>query len=162
MNTISKSAMKNIASWARRALGIVLCLPASTALAAGPEFFEQKVMPFVKAHCHECHSGNNPRASFSIEGVKPDFSQPRFASRWAEVMDAINLGTMPPKDKPRPPAAEVLAVAEWIGGEIRRVQRESRMAGGQVLLRRLNRDEYANTVVDLLSLDVGMTVSCRT
>jgi hypothetical protein len=133
----------------------------STASAAAPEFFEQKVVPFVKAHCHECHSGNNPRASFSIEGLKSDFSQPRFASRWAEVMDAINLGTMPPKDKPRPPAAEVLAVAEWIGGEIRRVQQESRMAGGQILLRRLNRDEYANTVVDLLSLDVGMTDTIR-
>jgi|GEM_PF-2713072 len=134
-------------------LASLLCLSAITASAAGPEFFEQKVLPFVKAHCHECHSGNNPRASFSIEALQPDFSQPRIASRWAEVMDAINLGSMPPKDKPRPPATEVLAVAEWIGGEIRRVQRESRMAGGQVLLRRLNRDEYANTVVDLLSLD---------
>ena len=133
----------------------------STASAAAPEFFEQKVMPFVRAHCQECHSGNNPRASFSFEGLKPDFSQPRFASRWAEVMDAINLGSMPPKDKPRPPATEVLAVAEWIGGEIRRVQQESRMTGGQVLLRRLNRDEYANTVVDLLSLDVGMTDTIR-
>jgi len=133
----------------------------STASAAAPEFFEQKVLPFVRTHCQECHSGNNPRASFSFEGLKPDFSQPRFASRWAEVMDAINLGTMPPKDKPRPPAAEVLAVAEWIGGEIRRVQQESRMAGGQNLLRRLNRDEYANTVVDLLSLDVGMTDTIR-
>ena len=133
----------------------------STASAAAPEFFEQKVLPFVKAHCQECHSGNDPRASFSFEGLEPDFSQPRFASRWAEVMDAINLGTMPPEDKPRPPAAEVLAVAEWIGGEIRRVQQESRMAGGQILLRRLNRDEYANTVVDLLSLDVGMTDTIR-
>jgi hypothetical protein len=66
-----------------------------------------------------------------------------------------------PKDKPRPPAAEGLPVAEWIGGEIRRVQQESRMAGGQILLRRLNRDEYANTVVDLLSLDVGMTDTIR-
>jgi len=161
MNTISKTAMRTIVSWARRASGIVLCLSASTALAVGPEFFEQKVLPFVKAHCQECHGGNDPRASFSIEGLKPDFSQPRFASRWAEVMDAINLGTMPPEDKPRPPAAEGLAVAEWIGGEIRRVQQESRMAGGQILLRRLNRDEYANTVVDLLSLDVGMTDTIR-
>ena len=35
------------------------------------------------------------------------------------------------------------------------------MAGGQILLRRLNRDEYANTVVDLLSLDIGMTDTIR-
>jgi hypothetical protein len=156
-----KTAIKTIVFWAHRASGIVLCLSAWTALAAGPDFFDQKILPFVKAHCQECHSGSNPRASFSIDGLKPDFSEPQFASRWSEVMDAINLGTMPPKDKPRPPAAEGLAVAEWIGGEIRRVQRESRMAGGQVLLRRLNRDEYANTVVDLLSLDVGMTDTIR-
>lgn len=131
MNIISMHAMKQLLHGACCLLAIALCLPTTTGSAAGSDFFEQKVMPFVKAHCHECHSGNNPRASFSIEGLKPDFSQPRFASRWAEVMDAINLGTMPPKDKPRPPAAEGLAVAEWIGGEIRRVQQESRMAGGR-------------------------------
>ena len=56
MNTISKTAMKTIVFWARRALGIVLCLPASTALAAGPEFFEQKVRPLLADKCQSCHS----------------------------------------------------------------------------------------------------------
>lgn len=161
MNILSMQSLKHVLRGACCLLASAPCLPTTTTSAAGPGFFEQKVMPFVKAHCHECHSGNSPRASFAIEALEPDFTQPRFAGRWAEVMDAINLGTMPPQEKPRPPAAEGLAVAEWIGGEIRRVQRESRMAGGQILLRRLNRDEYANTVVDLLSLDPGMTDTIR-
>ena len=146
---------------------VILALGLAPAVAAAAEagtespVYEQKIVPFVRAYCLDCHSGKNPKASFSFEALKPDFSQPRFAGHWEEVMNQINLGEMPPKDKRQPAPAEVLAVAEWIGGEIRRVQQESRMAGGQILLRRLNRDEYANTVVDLLSLDIGMTDTIR-
>jgi hypothetical protein len=135
--------------------------PQASAVGRSDDFFTQKVVPFVKQHCLECHSGDNPRASFSFTGLKPDFSQPAFAGRWAEVMDQINLGEMPPEEKPRPVAEDVFAVAEWIGSGIRRAQEESRMKGGQVLLRRLNRDEYANTVVDLLALDQGLADTIR-
>jgi len=124
-------------------------------------FFTKKVVPFVKRHCLQCHSGDNPRASFTFTGLKPDFSQPEVAGRWAEVMDQINLGAMPPEEKPRPAAEDVFAVAEWIGAGIRRAQEASRMTGGQILLRRLNRDEYANTVVDLLALDPGLADTIR-
>jgi len=146
---------------------VILALGLAPALAAAAEagtpspFYEQKIVPFVRAYCLDCHSGKNPKASFSFESLKPDFSQPRFARHWAEVMNQINLGEMPPEDKRQPAPAEVLAVAEWIGAEIRRVEQESRMRGGQVLLRRLNRDEYANTIIDLLALDPGMTDTIR-
>lgn len=143
------------------ALGLAPAVAAAAEAGTASPVYEQKIVPFVRAYCLDCHSGKNPKASFSFEALKPDFSQPRFARHWAEVMNQINLGEMPPEDKRQPAPAEVLAVAEWIGGEIRRVEQESRMRGGQVLLRRLNRDEYANTVVDLLGLDAGMADTIR-
>ena len=42
---------------------------------------------------------------------------------------------------------------QWVGRELKRTEREARMAGGHVLARRLNRSEYANTIRDLLYLD---------
>jgi len=115
--------------------------------------FEKQVKPFIRQHCVECHSGLNAKASFQIDRLGLDFHDPANANAWQEVMDEINLGEMPPEEKPRPEADQVFEVAEWIAGELRRAERESKMAGGQVLMRRLNREEYANTVVDLLALD---------
>jgi len=72
-----------------------------------------------------------------------------------EVIDHLNLGTMPPEEQPRPDAKQSFAVVEWVGRELTRAQREARMAGGRILTRRLNRSEYANTVRDLLHLDAN-------
>jgi hypothetical protein len=68
---------------------------------------------------------------------------------------------MPPKSEPRPDPKQSFAAVEWVGRELKRAEREARIAGGRNLLRRLNRDEYANTVVDLLGLDPRLSDKLR-
>ena len=41
----------------------------------------------------------------------------------------------------------------WVNGQLREVELAAKNAGGRIPMRRLNRDEYANTVRDLLKLD---------
>ncbi|MFT5526229.1 MAG: hypothetical protein ACI9HK_004202, partial [Pirellulaceae bacterium] len=88
-----------------------------------------------------------------------DFLAGKNADAWKEVIDRLNLGEMPPKDEdcPQPDATESFAVVEWVGKELRRAERAGRMAGGRVLIRRLNRYEYANTVRDLFQFDEPAT-----
>ena len=62
---------------------------------------------------------------------------------------------MPPKGKPRPPEKEVQALSDWIGGRAEAATHAKR-AAGRVVLRRLNRVEYENTVRDLLGVDVDL------
>src|SRR5262249_19173762 len=45
------------------------------------------------------------------------------------------------------------AVVDWVSGQLKEVDRAAKNAGGRIPMRRLNRDEYANTVRDLLHLD---------
>jgi Protein of unknown function (DUF1592)/Protein of unknown function (DUF1588)/Protein of unknown function (DUF1585)/Protein of unknown function (DUF1587)/Protein of unknown function (DUF1595) len=85
--------------------------------------------------------------------VGVNFLEGRNADLWHEVTDRINLGEMPPEKEPQPDPKAAFAVVEWIGGELKRAEHEARVAGGRSLMRRLNRDEYANTVRDLLHLD---------
>ena len=59
---------------------------------------------------------------------------------------------MPPKSQPRPGEADVKRVADWIGGRIEAAEAVQRAAQGRVVLRRLNRIEYENTVRDLLGV----------
>src|SRR5256886_13400184 len=64
---------------------------------------------------------------------------------------------MPPKEKPRPPAHEVQTVIKWISERAGAAEIARRAAEGRVVMRRLNRAEYANTVRDLLGVEVDLS-----
>src|SRR4030095_5936449 len=61
------------------------------------------------------------------------------------------------KEKPRPPVHEVQTVIQWIDERAGTAETARRATEGRVVLRRLNRAEYANTVRDLLGVDVDLT-----
>lgn len=117
--------------------------------------FDEAVRPFLERHCHSCHDARKAKAGFRIDQLGRDFLQGRTADEWKEVMDHINLGEMPPKDEPRPDPRESFAVVKWIAGELRQAEKAARLLGGRTPMRRLNRDEYSNTVRDLLHLDAA-------
>ena len=134
------------------ALLTLLLLPGADTDAA-TSAFARDVKPFLERHCYACHDAKKAKAGFRIDELGTDFLAGKTADVWKEVIDQINSGAMPPKDEPRPDAKASFAVVEWVGRELKRAEREARMAGGRNLLRRLNRDEYANTVGELFGLD---------
>lgn len=111
------------------------------------------VRSFLKANCTACHGPEKQEGKLRLDTLATDFSQPDAARQWVEVMDQLNRGEMPPDDRPRPDAAAQQQVVKWIAAEIRSAERKSRSSGGRVVLRRMNRTEYANTVRDLLAIN---------
>lgn len=73
------------------------------------------------------------------------------------MLEQLKSGEMPPKEKPRPPAAEVQAAVKWIDAQTGAAELAHRATEGRVVMRRLNRAEYANTVRDLLGVEVDLT-----
>lgn len=108
-------------------------------------------------HCQKCHAGPKPKGDFLIESLSPDFADRKNREQWLTVLEHLNAGDMPPKDKPRPPAKEVEAAIHWISAQAGAAEQARRAAEGRVVLRRLNRAEYANTVRDLLGVEVDLT-----
>lgn len=116
--------------------------------------YRQRVVPFLKANCSECHDADTAKAGFRIDDLGPDFMAGKTASLWREATDRINLGKMPPaKVKVRPDPHEAYAITEWVNQEIRNAGKRALSMGGLVPMRRMNRTEYANTVRDLFHLD---------
>jgi mono/diheme cytochrome c family protein len=107
-------------------------------------------------HCLKCHSGAKPKGDFLIESLSPDFSNRKNREQWLTVLDQLRKGDMPPKDKPQPPATEVQAAIKWINERTSEAELAIRATEGRVVLRRLNRAEYANTVRDLLGVEVDL------
>lgn len=88
-----------------------------------------------------------------MDGMDLDFGKRKVAMHWTEIMDRMNAGEMPPEEKPQPSAEQLTSVIEWITTELRRREAAIQSTGGQVVMRRMNRAEYNNTIRDLIGID---------
>ena len=108
------------------------------------------VHTFLQKHCIECHGAKEQKGDVRLDTLEAKFGEKPIADVWLDVMDAINKGDMPPKKvKVRPTTREFEPVTEWIADQLRLADAARRSTGGHVVLRRLNKTEYRNTVRDL-------------
>ncbi len=140
-----------IASVATAVLGVSAITFAADPLDAAT--FRSAVTMMIRSHCVGCHGPDVQEGELRLDTLKPDFADSQTAAKWIEVMDNLNLGEMPPKGEQQPSDALVAIVADWIAKEIRHSATLANSTGGRVLMRRLNRTEYANAVRDLLFVD---------
>ena len=136
-------------------LGVTPSLCAGDADRDAKHFAEQ-IKPLFTKHCQSCHRGDKPKGDFLIENLSPDFSDNANRKRWLSVLEQVKAGTMPPKGKPRLSAEELKALTDWITKHANAAEAARSAAQGRVVLRRLNRAEYANTIRDLLGVDVDL------
>lgn len=115
--------------------------------------FEQSVRPFFALHCNGCHGDETAEADLRLDTIPADFLSRQPAAHWVEVLDRLNLGEMPPEGEERPEADKLGVVTDWISEELSRIRDIAASSGGRVLLRRLTRTEYTNTVRDLFGIE---------
>ena len=107
-------------------------------------------------HCQMCHSGAKAMGGFTVTSLTEDFTDKQNLERWLNVLEQLKDGNMPPKEKPRPPINDVKSVMDWITTQAENAESVRRETEGRVVMRRLNRAEYANTVRDLLGVEVDL------
>ena len=118
------------------------------------EIYQKNIQPFLKKHCIRCHGETKSEAGLKLDVLPRDFlAGSRDARAWREVLDRLNLGEMPPEDEPQPEQTEHEATTRWILKELKRAVATSKDGAGQIVLRRLNREEYNNTIQDLLGFN---------
>ena len=140
-------------------ISMVLVWAAGGVPAAGQDAssYRSRIRPFLSRHCIDCHGEDVAKRDFRLDTLKPDFAARESAEAWGEVLKKLEAGEMPPKKKKRPPAGDLAAVVKWIDAGLRGAEEASRKTEGRVVLRRLNRVEYENTISDLLAVDVELS-----
>ena len=114
--------------------------------------YASTIVPFVKKYCSECHVGAKAKGSFHLDtGLVNQFVDPASREEWSRVVDVLNGHEMPPAKSPQPTLDDVNKVVDWITAESARAELVRR--DGAVVLRRMNRDEYRNTIRDLIGID---------
>jgi cytochrome c553 len=126
-------------------------------LAFGADPFLDSVKPVLQAHCASCHGAKSPAGGLSIPAMlaMPSSETLRQRDTWERIAGKIRAGEMPPPGAPRPSEDKLQAVVRWVDSSYEAIDRSRPADPGRVTARRLNRLEYANSVRDLLGLDLN-------
>ncbi|MEM9481627.1 MAG: DUF1592 domain-containing protein, partial [Verrucomicrobiota bacterium] len=107
---------------------------------------------FLSQHCFDCHDDAVMKGELDMYSLGTDLSDPETLRIWVRVFDRVKAGEMPPEKKPRPDEGDKTEFLDALHPVL--------VAGhelhDEVVLRRLNRLEYENTVNDLFGLDVRL------
>jgi mono/diheme cytochrome c family protein len=135
-------------------IAALLILPLSAATAADQAFNDQ-VRPLLKKYCVECHGPEKAKGKLRLDQIADDFDSRANRDKWLLIVKRVKAGEMPTDGRPAPPAKEIETLSEWVGAKAS-VADAKRAAEGRVVLRRLNRTEYENSVRDLLGVSVNL------
>ncbi len=137
-------------------LSFWVCL-ANQVIADDAPDFASLGRPFIEKYCAKCHSGNEPKAELSFDTYHDATSLARSRKVWDNVLRMVGSGEMPPEDEPRPRASEVEQFTQVIRNVFDHATRNAKPNPGRVTMRRLNRNEYRNTIRDLIGVDFDPT-----
>jgi len=107
---------------------------------------------FLETHCVRCHGPDKEKGDLRIDQLSRDFKLGADTHHWAEVIEQVNSGEMPPKKEKKPAQEEIAAFVTGLDARIKE-GRAARMAARPAVAHyRLSRTEYQNTVYDLLGV----------
>ena len=131
---------------------------AATAVPATSADFERTVKPFFSEHCTKCHGEKKQKGDLRVDTLVINFDSPKIMANWEEIMNRINSGDMPPEDEKRAKPDDIARVADWIAGQLHEAESARQSSSGEkVAFRKLSREEYANTIRDLLGVTFDVT-----
>ena len=135
---------------AARAVG-ALAAPPAGAFAA--EASAESSRELLDRYCVTCHNDRLETAGLSLEQIDVAHVGPG-AETWEKVVQKLRTATMPPSNRPQPPAEARRAMLDWLETSLDAASAAKPDPGRTDTLRRLNRTEYQNAIRDLLALDV--------
>jgi hypothetical protein len=107
---------------------------------------------FIEKHCVRCHGPQKEEGDIRFDRLSRDFKSGVDTHHWAEALDKVNSGAMPPKKEPQPTQKEISEFVTSLDARLKE-GRAARMAARPTVAHyRLSRKEYQNTVYDLLGV----------
>jgi hypothetical protein len=111
-----------------------------------------KQWQIVNRYCTDCHNGAELAGGLDFEKIKPE-NLAANAEKLEKAVRKLRGHLMPPPKEPRPDEKTLTSFVSWLENSLDAAAAKDR-AYPSVVPQRLNRQEYANAVRDLLALDV--------
>jgi hypothetical protein len=115
--------------------------------------FRGQIEPLFSRYCAKCHIADEPKGEFGLQAYLERAAVVEDRQAWEKVSQKLHDREMPPEEEAQPTPAELATITGWIDGELARFDCGKERDPGRVTIRRLNRNEYNNTIRDLLGVD---------
>jgi len=120
-------------------------------LAEAKTDFAKEIEPILAEYCYDCHGDGTHKGDFALDEYKSIDAHLKNYDLWHVVWDNLRSHLMPPAEKSQPKPEEAAKVTRWIEEEIFKLDPKN-PDPGRVTVRRLNREEYENTIQDIFGL----------
>ena len=119
--------------------------------------YEAVTGPYFTTYCISCHGPAKQKGNLRLDTLSRDFAAGGHTMKWQEIIERVNTGEMPPKDSKQPTAEETAKVVSWITDRLKEGESARLAKKEKVSFHKLTRDEYVNTIRDLLGVQFDAT-----
>ncbi len=134
-----------------------VAVPKEEAEAAAAKEYEEKVQPLLQDFCFDCHGDGSAKGDLSLDKFKDLAGHLQDHELWMRVWQNVRTQLMPPaKEKSQPTPEERKVVSNWIERQVFKLDPDN-PDPGRVTIRRMNREEYRNTIRDVVGVDFDVT-----
>lgn len=140
-------------AWTAVAVVIVFISPTWADEASREAAFRDQLVPLLRTYCFECHGDAAGEGDVKLEKYKSVQQLSSDRKEWLRVLKQVQLGSMPPEEASPMDSATRARMTKLIDELANAVDCVRNPNPGKVTLRRLNREEYRNTVRDLTGID---------
>lgn len=133
------------------AIGALLGFTQGTRAADPAADFKKNILPILEDTCYDCHGEGTKKGDFALDKYQSLDAHLKNIELWYDVWKNVQSQLMPPAEKQQIPPEKRAQLLEWIETAVFKVDPKN-PDPGRVTIRRLNRAEYENTILDLLGV----------
>jgi len=111
--------------------------------------FIRDVEPILFEHCYECHGDGLSKGEVALDEFESDEAMIADVAFWEGIYHNIESQLMPPNDEPQPTDQQRDTMKTWIEEVVFKLDPKN-PDPGRITVRRLNREEYRNSIRDLV------------
>lgn len=109
----------------------------------------------LQKYCLTCHGQGKARGGLSLDELIAGLASNPDHARWQAVVEQVEGFQMPPDDEAQPTPEERDLLTHWIDAKVLRFDCTA-IDPGRTTAHRLNRQEYENSVHELLGIDMPL------
>jgi hypothetical protein len=135
---------------------VLFALIASWKAHAGSDktnLYAKEILPLLQEYCYDCHGDGAKKGKLALDIHSNQEEITGDHQLWKKVWENLHRRNMPPADMEQPGDKEIDRILSWIE-EFVFDHDPQKTEPGRVVLRRLNRVEYKNTIRDLFGVNI--------
>jgi len=114
--------------------------------------FYKKIEPLLQDYCYDCHGDGADKGDLTLDEYVSTSALLKDRKVWLRIWENLRTEMMPPpKKKSQPASDERKELVSWIEKRIFGLDPEN-PDPGRVTIRRMNREEYQNTIGDVVGV----------